>query len=62
VVHFGPDVHGAAEIPMLVRHRLSSGARGLTEEDIALWAADGRLLLKARQLRTVVALDRVMPG
>jgi acyl-CoA thioesterase len=62
VVHFGPDVHGDTATPLLVRHCLSSGGRGLTEEDIALWSADGRLLLKARQLRTVVPLDKVMAG
>lgn len=59
VVHFGPDVEGDADVPLLVRHRLSSGAAGVTEEDIALWAGDGRLLLRARQLRTVVSVDRM---
>jgi acyl-coenzyme A thioesterase PaaI-like protein len=54
VVHFGPQVGGADTTPLLVRHRLSSGGSGLTDEDIALWAEDGRLLLRARQLRTVI--------
>ena len=64
VVHFGPDVAGEPGVPLLVRHRLSSGAGGVTDEDIALWAADGRLLLRARQLRTVVTVERmgVDPG
>ncbi len=59
VVHFGPDVEGEAGVPLLVRHRMSSGAAGVTEEDIALWAGDGRLLLRARQLRTVVTVERM---
>ena len=59
IVHFGPSVGGPARdgdrgTPLLVRHVLSSGGEGLTDEDISLWAEDGRLLLKARQLRTVV--------
>jgi len=45
------------EVRFLVRHRLSSGAHGLTDEDIALWADDGRLLLRARQLHQGVALS-----
>ena len=60
VAHFGPDVGGAASTPLLVRHCLSSGGRGVTDEDIALWAEDGRLLMRARQLRTVVPTQKLM--
>lgn len=60
VVHFGPDVRGDRQMPLLVQHRMSSGAKGLTDEDIALWAQDGRLLLRARQLRAAVSPQKVM--
>jgi hypothetical protein len=59
VVHFGPDVGGAGGQDLLVRHRATGGHVGLTDEDITLWADDGRLLLKARQLRTVIDLSRI---
>lgn len=59
VVHFGPDVGGAAGDDLLVRHRATRGSGGMTDEDISLWASDGRLLLKARQLRTVIDLARI---
>lgn len=59
VVHFGPDVRGGADQALLVRHRASRGHGGLTDEEITLWADDGRLLLKARQLRTVIDLSRI---
>jgi acyl-CoA thioesterase len=59
VVHFGPDVGGPAGSDLLVRHRATRGSGGLTDEDITLWADDGRLLLKARQLRTVIDLERI---
>lgn len=59
VVHFGPDVTGEADQALLVRHRASRGHGGLTDEEITLWADDGRLLLKARQLRTVIDLSRI---
>ena len=59
VVHFGPDVGGTADQALLVRHRATRGHGGLTDEDITLWADDGRLLLKARQLRTVIDLSRI---
>ncbi|MFT5200872.1 MAG: hypothetical protein ACI9C1_000237 [Candidatus Aldehydirespiratoraceae bacterium] len=59
VVHFGPDVAGTADQALLVRHRAARGHAGLTDEEISLWADDGRLLLKARQLRTVVDLSRI---
>jgi acyl-coenzyme A thioesterase PaaI-like protein len=55
VVHFGPDVVGDGTEKFLVRHRLTHGGRGLSDEDIALWTDDGRLLLRGRQLRMVVA-------
>jgi len=60
VVHFGPDVGGAEATPLLVHHRMTSGAAGLTDESIRLWADDGRMLLSARQLRTVVAPERAV--
>ena len=59
VVHFGPDVGGTADQALLVRHRATRGHGGLTDEDITLWADDGLLLLKARQLRTVIDLSRI---
>lgn len=59
VVHFGPSVGGRADQALLVRHRATGGHVGLTDEDITLWADDGRLLLKARQLRTVIDLSRI---
>jgi len=59
VVHFGPDVGGSADQALLVRHVASRGHGGLTDEEITLWADDGRLQLKARQLRTVVDLSRI---
>jgi hypothetical protein len=59
VVHFGADVGGDAESALLVRHTLSSGGAGLTDEDISMWADDGRLLLRARQLRQVAPLSRM---
>lgn len=62
VVHFGPAVTGPADQHLLVRHRASGGHGGLTDEDITLWAGDGRLLLKARQLRTVIDLSRFDTG
>jgi hypothetical protein len=58
-VHFGPHVGGTAGQALLVRHRATGGHVGLTDEDITLWADDGRLLLKARQLRTVIDLSRL---
>lgn len=59
MVHFGPDVRGE-EGAFLVRHRLSSGGGGISDEDIALWSRDGRLLLRARQLRMVVAAESLL--
>ncbi len=59
VVHFGPDVGGSADQALLVRHVATRGHGGLTDEEITLWADDGRLQLKARQLRTVVDLSRI---
>lgn len=59
VVHFGPSVGGTADQALLVRHRATGGHVGLTDEDITLWADDGRLLLKARQMRTVIDLSRI---
>lgn len=59
VVHFGPDVHGPAGQAFLVRHRATWGHGGLTDEDITLWVDDGRFLLRARQLRTVIDLSRI---
>lgn len=59
VVHFGPQVEGPAGSPLLVRHRLAVGGDGVTDEDIALWAEDGRLLLRGRQLRLAVAGERM---
>ena len=60
VAHFGPDVRGAETIPFLVHHKLSSGGSGVTDEDISLWAEDGRLLMKAKQLRAVVPPQRAV--
>lgn len=54
VAHFGPDVEGDESMPFLVHHEMSSGGGGLTDEDIRVWAADGRLLLAAKQLRATV--------
>jgi acyl-CoA thioesterase len=62
VAHFGPDVRGEEAIPFLVRHRMSSGGAGVTDEGIHLWAADGRLLMSAKQLRTAVSPGRVLGG
>ncbi|MDW3217282.1 MAG: thioesterase family protein [Acidimicrobiales bacterium] len=59
VVHFGSDVGGSGDQALLVRHRATRGHGGLTDEDITLWADDGRFLLKARQLRTVIDLSRI---
>lgn len=52
-VHFGPDVRGDRGA-FLAHHRLASGGDGITDEDIGLWSEDGRILLRARQLRLVV--------
>lgn len=57
-VHFGPDVGGTADQDLLVRHTATRGHAGLTDEEITLWSDDGRLQLKARQLRTVIDLSR----
>jgi hypothetical protein len=54
-VHFGSDVHGVGGESFLVRHQLTHGGEGISDEDISLWCDDGRLLLRARQLRMVVA-------
>ncbi|MEM7141097.1 MAG: thioesterase family protein [Actinomycetota bacterium] len=59
VVHFGPDVGGAADQMLMVRHRATWGHAGLTDEEITVWADDGRLQLKARQLRPVIDLSRI---
>ncbi|MEQ8839962.1 MAG: thioesterase family protein [Acidimicrobiales bacterium] len=59
VVHFGPDVGGTADQALLVRHVATRGHAGLTDEEITVWADDGRLQLKARQLRTVIDLSRI---
>lgn len=60
VAHFGPHVRGDSSTAFLVRHQLSSGGHGLTDEDISLWSDDGRLLMRARQLRSVVPVDRAL--
>jgi acyl-CoA thioesterase len=60
VIHFGPDVAGTADNAFLVRHRLSSGGGGVTDEDIALWSDDGRLLLRARQIRMAVEASTLL--
>lgn len=57
-VHFGPDVSGHAGA-FLAHHRLASGGDGITDEDIGIWSEDGRILLRARQLRLVVSPDSV---
>ncbi len=60
---FGTDgavVPCEGRTPLLVRHRLSNGRKGLTDEDIALWSQDGRLLLRARQMRTVVPANKAL--
>ena len=59
VVHLGSQLRGEAGASLLVRHTASSGGAGLTDEDISLWADDGRLLLRGRQLRQVVDLSRL---
>ncbi|GEM_PF-506138 len=60
VVHFGPDVAGDEATPILVHHKLTNGGAGLTDESIRLWAEDGRMLMSARQLRTVVAPEKAL--
>ena len=60
VAHFGADVRGDSSTAFLVRHQLSSGGHGLTDEDISLWSDDGRLLMRARQLRSVVPVARAL--
>jgi len=60
VVHFGPDVSGSEATPFLVHHQLTNGGVGLTDESIRLWAEDGRMLMSARQLRTVVAPEKAL--
>lgn len=63
VVHFGTDVRGAGEEKFLVKHCLTQGGSGMTDEEIGLWSDDGRLLLSARQLRRVVAAESMkFPG
>jgi hypothetical protein len=63
-VHFGGDVSGKGGEAFLVRHRLTQGGGGISDEDISLWCEDGRLLLRARQLRLVVAPEslNIDPG
>ncbi|MBB84140.1 MAG: hypothetical protein CL931_10070 [Deltaproteobacteria bacterium] len=60
VAHFGPDVTGSEAVPFLVHHQLTNGGAGLTDESIRLWAEDGRMLLSARQLRTVVSPEKAL--
>jgi hypothetical protein len=59
VVHFGAEVGGTADQALLVRHVATRGHGGLTDEEITLWSDDGRLQLKARQLRTVIDLSQI---
>jgi acyl-coenzyme A thioesterase PaaI-like protein len=66
-VHFGSDVEGKGGEAFLVRHQLTHGGEGISDEDISLWCDDGRLLLRARQLRMVVSpetmkIDGDWPG
>lgn len=58
VAHFGPDLDGPDGMPVLIHLKLSSGAEGVTDEDIGMWAADGRMLMRARQMRVVVPPDK----
>jgi acyl-CoA thioesterase len=58
VAHFGPDLEGPDGMPLLVHFKLSSGGEGVTDEEIGVWAGDGRMLLRARQLRMVVPPDQ----
>ncbi len=60
VAHFGADVTGTEAVPFLVHHQLTNGGAGLTDESIRLWAEDGRMLLSARQLRTVVTPQKAL--
>lgn len=58
VAHFGPDLDGPEGMHFLVHFKLSSGAEGVTDEEIGVWAEDGRMLLRARQLRMVVPPEK----
>ncbi len=58
VAHFGPDLDGPDGMAFLVHFKLSSGGEGVTDEEIGVWAEDGRMLLRARQLRMVVPPEK----
>ncbi|MFK7895570.1 MAG: acyl-CoA thioesterase [Myxococcota bacterium] len=58
VAHFGPDLDGPDGMPFLVHFGLSSGGEGVTDEEIGIWSGDGRLLVRARQLRMVVSPEQ----
>ena len=58
VAHFGPDLAGPEGMHFLVHHELSSGSEGVTDEEIGVWAEEGRLLLRARQMRMTVPPDK----
>jgi len=60
VAHFGAQVGGEGPVDFLVRHRLSSGGEGMTDEDIWLWDDAGHLLMRARQMRTAIDPQRML--